>query len=174
MIEPLESSAIELLNSDELLDDDAWLNAALRRWNLAPHRPLRPSDTEAFRQLRDRLRILADAVAAYGRLPPAELALLNELLSATPLRAQLVAPPVGGYVLDLQPLATEWSDYAIGQLAGAFGSMLRRSHPPRLKLCEGCRTAFWDATRSRTRRWCNTSTCGNRARVRRHRARPPQ
>src|SRR5205085_10457041 len=108
----------------------------------------------------------AEAVMTYGRLPPAELALFNDLLGSTPSRAQLVAPPAGGYLLELQPISTRWSDQAVNRLAGAFGSMLRRAYPPRLKLCEGCGAAFWDATRSRTRRRCSTSTCGNRDRVR--------
>jgi predicted RNA-binding Zn ribbon-like protein len=67
----------------------------------------------------------------------------------------------------------KWIDRAERVLVGSFGSLLRRSRPPRLKRCADrtCRRAFVDETRSRTRRWCDLGTCGNRVRVRRHRAR---
>lgn len=37
----------------------------------------------------------------------------------------------------------------------------------RIRICDanGCETAFFDSTRSRTRRWCSMSTCGNRSKV---------
>jgi predicted RNA-binding Zn ribbon-like protein len=89
------------------------------------------------------------------------------------VRAQLVREPDGGYVVDFTPVGGAWVERVERELAGAFGSILRRSRPPRLKRCadKSCRRAFYDATRSRTRRWCDSGTCGNRARVRRHRSR---
>jgi predicted RNA-binding Zn ribbon-like protein len=170
MIEPLGSRVIELLNSGALLDDEKWLGAALRRWGFRTDRPLHAGDRAALRELRDLLRRLAESLAVRGTLRPRELAQFNELIGATPMRTQLVALPYGGYLIDLQPLSDDGVERALRELAGEFGSMLRRSYPPRLKLCEGCGAVFWDGTRSRTRRWCDTRTCGNRARVRRHRA----
>jgi predicted RNA-binding Zn ribbon-like protein len=172
MIEPLGSSVMELLNSGEQLDDDAWLVAALRRWGLPPDRPLRAGDREALHELRGLLRRLTESLAVRGTLRPRELAEFNELIGVTPMRTQLVALPYGGYLIDLEPLSGDSVERAVRELAGEFGSMLRRAFPPRLKLCDGCGTVFWDGTRSRTRRWCDGRTCGNRARVRRHRATP--
>ena len=89
------------------------------------------------------------------------------------MRAHLQAEPDGGYVVAFDPVGGNWIDRVERVLVGSFGSILRRSRPPRLKRCadETCRRAFVDDTRSRTRRWCDSGTCGNRARVRRHRAR---
>ena len=89
------------------------------------------------------------------------------------MRARLEPEPGGGYVVDFTPVGGEWVDRVERELSGSFASILRRSHPPRLKRCaeESCRRVFYDATRSRTRRWCDSGTCGNRARVRRHRGR---
>jgi predicted RNA-binding Zn ribbon-like protein len=171
MIESLGSSVIELLNSGELLEDDEWLADALDRWDLAPNRPIRPGDRDALRELRALLQRLAIAVSKHETLPPAELAAFNEVIGATPVRAQLELAPGGGYILDLHPLAADWFGYVVRELAGEFGSMLRLAFPPRIKLCEECGSVFWDGTRSRTRRWCDSRTCGNRVRVRRHRAR---
>ena len=44
----------------------------------------------------------------------------------------------------------------------------------RVRLCEsddGCGWLFLDATKSRSRRWCDMKVCGNRAKARRHYAR---
>ena len=41
----------------------------------------------------------------------------------------------------------------------------------RLKCCDGCGRLFVDASRNRSRRWCDMQGCGNRAKVARHRQR---
>ena len=122
---------------------------------------------------RELLNRLADTVAAGRSLSPSELAALNAVTGRLPVRAQLVAELDDGYVMDFTPVGGEWVDRVERELSGAFGSILRRSRPPRLKRCadESCRRVFYDATRSRTRRWCDSGSCGNRARVRRHRSR---
>lgn len=45
----------------------------------------------------------------------------------------------------------------------------------RLKLCpaDDCRQAFYDRSHNRSRVWCEMADCGNRAKVRRYRARHP-
>ena len=103
----------------------------------------------------------------------AELAELNAVSGRLPVKAQLQSEPGGGYVVAFEPVGGEWVDRVERVLSGSFGSILRRSNPSRLKRCadENCRRAFVDETRSRTRLWCDSGTCGNRARVRRHRRR---
>jgi hypothetical protein len=99
-----------------------------------------------------------------------ELAELNAVTGKLPVRAQLEPNPSGGYVVDYTPVGGSSVERAERELSGAFASILRRS-PERLKRCADpdCRRAFYDQTRSRTRLWCDLGTCGNRARVRRHR-----
>lgn len=45
--------------------------------------------------------------------------------------------------------------------------------PERIKACEAddCDWVFWDKSKAGRRRWCDSQICGNRDRVRRHRAR---
>ena len=114
------------------------------------------------------IRRLADTVVGGRMLDAAELAELNGLLSRTPVTARLVDGGEGRYALDMRAVA----DDPERELAGSFASLLRRA-PDRLKRCEECRRFFLDSTRSRTQRWC-TPQCGDRARVRAHRARASQ
>ena len=94
-----------------------------------------------------------------------ELAELNDLLSRTPVTARLVDGGHGRYAIEMQPVAEDPER----EPAGQFASLLRRA-PDRLKRCVECGRFFLDASRSRTGRWCR-SQCGDRARVRAHRAR---
>ena len=136
-----------------------------------------PNLTRAERARLDELRALlgrlTDTVVAGRQLSPREMGELNGVSRRLPVRAHLQAEPDGGYVVAFDPVGGSWADRTERVLVGSFGSILRRSRPPRLKRCadESCRRAFVDETRSRTRRWCDSGTCGNRARVRRHRSR---
>jgi predicted RNA-binding Zn ribbon-like protein len=51
-------------------------------------------------------------------------------------------------------------------------ALLRRT-PERIHRCRGpdCILWFLDTSRNGTRRWCSMDVCGNRSKVRRHRAR---
>jgi len=164
----IDTAALELMNGG---DDRAWFEAAVRRWGLAPGRPLAEDEIEALRGLRSLLRRLAETVSSGSVLSVAELAELNAAIGSAPVVARLEI--VGGeYALDMTPQADTWLRLALRDLAGSFTAMLLRSNPPRLRLCanEDCRAAFYDETKSRTRRWCSGTTCGNRVRARRHRA----
>ena len=136
-------------------------------------RPLSAAERRRLDELRALLSRLTDTVAAGSQLSVSELADLNAVSGKLPVRGGLQAEPGGGYVVVFEPVGGKWVDRVERVLSGSFGSLLRRSPPTRLKRCadETCRRAFVDKTRSRTRRWCDSGTCGNRARVRRHRKR---
>jgi predicted RNA-binding Zn ribbon-like protein len=60
----------------------------------------------------------------------------------------------------------------VDRLAIALVELLSGPDLPRLRRCEGegCGWLFLDVTRNHSRRWCAAGDCGNRTRVRRHRA----
>jgi predicted RNA-binding Zn ribbon-like protein len=141
-VTPAPETALELLNAE-----DGSLDAG-------------------FEHLRAAMSKVIDALAE-GRLPlPAELVDLNELIGRVPVRAQLEVHG-DGFLIDMTPVASG-REAELRELAGDFASMLRRD-PRRIKLCEECGRVFWDASKSRTRLWCDNRTCGNRVRVRRFR-----
>ena len=114
------------------------------------------------------VRRLAETVASGRMLDEAQLGELNGLLGRTPVTARLVDGGEGRYALEMRAVI----DDPDRELAGSFASLLRRA-PDRLKRCEECGRYFLDSTRSRTQRWC-TPQCGDRVRVRAHRARVSQ
>lgn len=123
------------------------------------------------RHLRALLRELAETVDTGSALSAAQLRRLNDVIGRLPVRAQLEAVDGGGYLVDFAPVGGDDLDQLERDLTGAFVSMLRRAHPPRVKVCPGCGAVFYDESRSRTRPWCDSRTCGNRHRVRRYRRR---
>jgi predicted RNA-binding Zn ribbon-like protein len=173
---PSDAAPLELVNSltaegSDRLDDSAWLSDALARWELDPGRPLLRHEVESLRRLRVLLKRLTRDAAARGELGSADLELLNDVLGRNLFRARLEPRHGGGYYVEMTPEAATWIELAVGEIAGSFGALLRRSHPPRIKVCanETCGRAFYDESRSRTRRWCSGAGCGNLVRVRRHR-----
>lgn len=173
-----DDPALQLLATDQpggpdLLDDRKWLRSALAAWGLPAAAPPSAAETASLKQLRALLRRLAESVAA-GHAPSADdVAALNAELARTPVCAQLEVLGPGRFLVDMQPLARDRRELAVRELAGSFVALLRRSTPPRLRVCANpdCRRVFLDESRNRSRRWCSSRACGNRMRVRRHRAR---
>jgi predicted RNA-binding Zn ribbon-like protein len=91
--------------------------------------------------------------------------------------------PVAHYTYELVPAADGVSldhrhkgdpiDGALAHLAEIVARELTRSTAARLRVCanDECRWVFHDSSPAGRRKWCDTATCGNRAKVARHRAR---
>jgi predicted RNA-binding Zn ribbon-like protein len=64
-------------------------------------------------------------------------------------------------------------DGAMARLAESLARELIQGQPDRLRICENreCSWVFSDRSRTGRRKWCDMATCGNRAKVARHRAR---
>jgi len=60
-------------------------------------------------------------------------------------------------------------DAAVGRVVAAADAAMRDGTWRRLKACaeDGCRWAFYDASRNQSGRWCSMAVCGNRAKSRR-------
>ena len=61
---------------------------------------------------------------------------------------------------------------AIGRLVATLYSAMQDENWERLKLCSSdpCRWAFYDRSKNHSSRWCKMSSCGNRQKARRFRA----
>jgi predicted RNA-binding Zn ribbon-like protein len=88
---------------------------------------------------------------------------------------------VGARRLRWLPGGAQWSwhldplrlDHALVPIAWSAARLLTSPEAERLSLCaaDDCGWLFIDGSRNRSRRWCDMSDCGNRAKVRRFRRR---
>ncbi|RJF93771.1 CGNR zinc finger domain-containing protein [Sphingomonas cavernae] len=93
----------------------------------------------------------------------ADIATINRAAIQPPLRPQLG-------VLGVQYVAPAPVDAALSVIAADAIAVLGQAE--RLRECSECRMLFLDTSRPGRRRWCSSSAgCGNRAKVRNHRAR---
>jgi predicted RNA-binding Zn ribbon-like protein len=120
-------------------------------------------------ELREALFPLFSAVAAGQRPATAHLEMLNEAL-AEGLGRLTVLPLPGS-----RAFVAGWQDRTAldlprWQIAVSAGLLLTSADRDRVKQCPGerCGWVFVDASRNRSRRWCDSRECGNRERVRAH------
>lgn len=117
--------------------------------------------------LREALNRLFGARVLGAQPLQSDLAALEAALSAVPARTRLL-PVRDGFaweveaepslMLALTPVLWSASDL----LAGPVGQQVRRCANPE------CLFLFLDTSRAGNRRWCSMSSCGNRAKARRH------
>ena len=76
---------------------------------------------------------------------------------------------------DAAPIVVEGSgtDRVLGAVLTLIAEAMRDGHWQRMKACRNphCRWVFYDHSRNRTGIWCSMRICGNRSKVRAHRAR---
>ncbi len=80
-----------------------------------------------------------------------------------------VLPAVRGYGWGWLAEGSE-VDRLLWPVAWSAALLLTGPDLARLKCCDGCGRPYFDASRNRSRRWCDMQGCGNRAKVARHRS----
>ena len=112
-------------------------------------------------------RIFA-AVAEGEPVPEHELARLNQALAAAPARRH-VARLDGGYGWEIA-LAEIDPPKLLAPILWSASELLLNAGQRRIRRCanDRCLWLFLDTSKSGTRRWCDMSSCGNRAKAARH------
>lgn len=115
---------------------------------------------ELARELRESIHAAATAAAIHDPLPASAVRIINDC--SVRGRAAAVLTPEGTRRWRLGS-ASRVED-ALGVIAADAVSIIAGERDGRLALCASptCRAAFFDTSRSRTRRWCDMNTCGNR------------
>ncbi|WP_343611720.1 CGNR zinc finger domain-containing protein [Novosphingobium sp.] len=126
------------------------------------------TDLVDARALRDALYRAALAIM-NGKMPaPADIDGINALALGTPPRPQWVNSEV-------VHVSGDRVRAALALLAGDAVGTLADAQLGRVRLCPECRMMFVDKSPAGRRRWCSSASgCGNRAKVREHRARKSQ
>ncbi|WP_280358695.1 CGNR zinc finger domain-containing protein [Nocardia otitidiscaviarum] len=123
---------------------------------------------ELARELRESIHAAATAAATHAPLPTAAVRVINDRSAQG--RAAPILTPDGTRQWRLS--APSCVEDALGVIAADAISILAGERDGRLALCASptCRAAFFDTSRSRTRRWCDMNTCGNRQKKARYNA----
>ncbi|HUG01657.1 MAG TPA: CGNR zinc finger domain-containing protein [Longimicrobiales bacterium] len=122
-------------------------------------------------RLREAVYDVFAAVALGGPIPDAALSDLSGEWAEARGRMLLEAGAEGEVSATLPAGAP--LERIIWALAASAGDLLLELEPARIKTCAGaeCGYLYVDSSRNRSRRWCDMAECGNRAKVRRFRAR---
>ena len=169
--------------TDSISDSDAlvaWLRKARllsERAASAERATLRDDPDEAARRmerfgnLRDLLRAMSEEIVADGQPSRANVRELNHILR----------DGLHYHQLEMNAEGTEYGlarvgdklDQARATIAGTLADFVASGPVHRLRICAngGCREVFIDRSPTGRRRWCDMRTCGNQAKVARHRAR---
>ncbi len=125
---------------------------------------------ERARSLRTAFREVIEAVAEHRPAPRAALDRINDALRHSP--GYEVVPAPAGVVLEHRHAADE-PEGGLASLAAALVDGIVEGRPERLKVCanDQCRWVFQDVSPTGRRKWCDMTSCGNRAKARRHRER---
>lgn len=119
-----------------------------------------PAQLDLARELRESIHAAATAAAVQDALPADAVRVINDRSAQG--RAAAVLTPEGERRWRLSS-ASRVED-ALSVIAADAISILAGERAGKLALCASptCRAAFFDASQSRTRRWCDMNTCGNR------------
>ena len=168
------TAAAELVNTGrsrdgEGLRDVADVAAFGRRYGLGGR--ARAGDVPVLRAYRARLDAIVTACEA-GDIPAA-VSMINALLAETGAIPQIVAHDGRGPHIHVSRAAAPMADRIAAHLAMGLAELLVSGESGRLRSCASptCRDVFLDESRNRSRRYCDSRTCGNRLHVAAYRAR---
>jgi predicted RNA-binding Zn ribbon-like protein len=112
------------------------------------------------RELRESIHAAATAAAAQDALPASAVQVINGRSAQGRPSAVLTPEGERRWLLG----STTRLDDALSVIAADAISIIAGERDGKLALCASptCQAAFFDTSQSRTRRWCDMNTCGNR------------
>ena len=131
----------------------------------------RAGDVPALRAYRARLDGIVTACEAADITGAVRI--LNTLLAETGAIPQIVSHDDRGPHIHVSRAAAPMADRITAHLAMGLAELLVAGESGRLRSCASptCRDVFLDESRNRSRRYCDSRTCGNRLHVAAYRAR---
>ncbi|MDQ1019724.1 CGNR zinc finger domain-containing protein [Streptomyces afghaniensis] len=112
------------------------------------------------RELRESIHLAATAAALQDALPASAVQVIND--RSVKGRAAAILTPEGKRQWRLG--SASCVEDALSVIAADAINIITGERDGRLALCASptCRAAFFDTSQSRTRKWCDMNTCGNR------------
>lgn len=125
----------------------------------------------AFQELRSMVHRVTKRLVTHGRPTADQVRRINRVLRDG-LHYHRLAPADDGASFTVGQVGDEL-DQARATIAGSLAHYIADHDVSRLRICanDDCAWRFVDRSPTGRRRWCDMRTCGNRAKVARHRAR---
>jgi hypothetical protein len=163
----LVNSAPDVSVMDGLADVSA-LRTFVRQHNISDVGELSEGDLGAVHALRTRFTEVFAAPDA-----PVTAGLINELVADAGTTPQLTDHDGFGWHVHYFAPGASVADHLAADCGMALAFFVVAGERERLRRCEApdCRHAFVDLSRNRSRRYCDSRTCGNRLHVAAYRAR---
>ncbi|MEU8517886.1 CGNR zinc finger domain-containing protein [Kitasatospora sp. NPDC048722] len=168
------NTLVELLNTapevcgTELLPDVAALDAFVVRQEISEIDSLTEGDLRSVQDLRSRLREVfgTESTAAASEL-------VNSIVAAAGTTPRLINHDHHGWHIHYFAPHAALGDLLAAELGMALAFIFMAGESERLRRCEApdCARVFVDLSRNRSRRYCDSRTCGNRLHVAAYRAR---
>jgi predicted RNA-binding Zn ribbon-like protein len=119
-----------------------------------------PAQLDRARDLRESIHAAATAAAIQDALPASAVQVINDC--SVQGRAAAVLTPEGERRWQLSSASSV--EDALSVIAADAISVIAGERDGKLALCASptCQAAFFDTSQSRTRKWCDMNTCGNR------------
>lgn len=126
------------------------------------------TELDRARELREAIHAAATTAAVQDPLPVGAVQVINDCSARG--RAAATLTPDGERQWRLSPDSSV--DDALSVIAADAITMIAGERDGRMALCASptCRAVFLDTSQSRTRRWCDMNTCGNRQKKARFKA----
>jgi predicted RNA-binding Zn ribbon-like protein len=134
-------------------------------------RAAQQQDVARLRAYRARLDAVVSSCEAGDE--PAAISMLNALLAQTGAVPQVVAHDGRGPHIHVSRPTAPMADRIAAHLAMGLAELVVAGESGRVRSCQSptCRDVFVDLSRNRSRRYCDSRTCGNRLHVAAYRAR---
>jgi predicted RNA-binding Zn ribbon-like protein len=115
---------------------------------------------ELARELREAIHAAATATAIQDALPSSAIQIINDC--SIQGRAAAILTPEGNRQWRLS--SASCVEDALSVIAADAISIIAGERDGKLALCASstCQAAFFDTSQSRSRKWCDMNTCGNR------------
>ncbi|MGB7365117.1 MAG: CGNR zinc finger domain-containing protein [Rhodococcus sp. (in: high G+C Gram-positive bacteria)] len=155
-------------NDDEYLTDTAVLASMLDEHEWTGRRDGSLDELDTVRALRGPWR----EIWTLSR-PDDVVPLVNDMLDRSDARPHLTRHGDWGWHLHMSDDNAPLADRMNAETAVALAEIVRAEELGRLRVCESpdCDAVVIDLSRNRSRRYCDTGNCGNRANVAAYRAR---
>jgi len=169
------TGCVELINTGRSADGEglrrlADLQEMADRYAFAGRRG-RQADLRQAREYRGRLDSIVTACEAGDEA--LAISQINEMLSQTGASPQIAAHDGRGPHLHVSRPEFPLADRMAAHFAMGLAWLVVAGEAGRIRSCESpsCRDVFVDFSRNRSRRYCDSRTCGNRLHVAAYRAR---